>query len=343
MEKMRAVVQHAAFDFRVELVDKPVPGPLEAVIQIEASGICAGDRIMYEGKAPWGIHDGEIPGHEYVGVITQTGEGFTEKYGLDLGDRCLAEVQIPCGECYCCRGGFYNLCDNPNGFLGGGWAEYMLLRCGAIIHRVPKNIDKLCAATIEPLSCGAYAVERAGVGMADTVVVAGMGIIGLAALQFAKLHTPYRLIALSATDASLAIARSFGVDAAINVLTENAPERIRELTGGVGCDVFIECSGVASSVSIGLDALKKRGRLAVYGVYTRNGDLNLNEISQNKELTLIGGHLSPNTMPYVIRCLEQGLVDPRPMITEVFKLDQFDEAINIRRKNPDSIKTLLVP
>ena len=94
MEKMRAVVQHAAFDFRVELVDKPVPGPLEAVIKIEASGICAGDRIMYEGKAPWGIHDGEIPGHEYVGIITQTGEGFAEKYGLDVGDRCLAEAGL---------------------------------------------------------------------------------------------------------------------------------------------------------------------------------------------------------------------------------------------------------
>lgn len=343
MEKMRAVVAHAAHDFRVELVDRPVAGPLEAVIKIEAAGICTGDRIMYEGKAPWGINDGEIPGHEYVGVIVETGEGFTEQYGLAEGDRCVAEVQIPCGECYCCRGGFYNLCENPNGFLGGGWAEYMLLRRGAVIHRVPKSIDKLHAAMIEPLSCGAYAVERASVGMADTVVVAGMGVIGLAALQFAKLHTPYRLIALSATDKSLGIAKKLGADETINVLAEDAPRRIRELTDGRGCDKYIECSGVASSAATGLAALKKRGTLVVYGVYTRLAELDLNEISQNKELTLIGGHLSPGTMPYVIRCLEQGLIDAGPLVSEVLPLDQFDEAVNIRKKNPDSIKTLLVP
>ena len=343
MGKMRAVVAHKAHDFQVETVDKPVAGPLEAVIKIEAAGICTGDRIMYEGKAPWGIKDGFIPGHEYVGVITDIGEGFTEKYGLGIGDRCLAEVQIPCGECYCCRGGFYNLCEKPDGFLGGGWAEFMLLRRGAVVHAVPNSIDKLCAATIEPLSCGAYAVERANVQMSDTVVVAGMGVIGLAALQFAKLHTPYQVIALSATNESLRIAKELGADATVHVLKENAADRIRELTNGIGCDVFIECSGVASSVSTGLDALKKRGKLVVYGVYTKHGDVDLNEISQNKELTLIGGHLSPNTTPYVIRCLERGLVDPRPMITEVFPLEDFDKAIDIRKTNPDSIKTLLVP
>ena len=127
------------------------------------------------------------------------------------------------------------------------------------------------------------------------------------------------------------------------MLAEDAPRRIRELTDGRGCDKYIECSGVASSVATGLVALRKRGTLVVYGVYTRLAELDLNEISQNKELTLIGGHLSPGTMPYVIRCLEQGLIDAGPLVSEVFPLDQFDEAVNIRKKNPDSIKTLLVP
>lgn len=340
---MRAVVAHGTRNFKVENVAKPIPGPDEVLIRIEAAGICAGDRILFEGKAPWGEAHGEIPGHEYVGVVTALGIGAGKKYGLAIGDRCLAEVQVPCGQCPCCRAGYYNLCDDLDGFLGGGWAEYMLLRKNAIIHKVPKSIDKLHAAMIEPLSCGAYAAGLASIGMGDTVVVAGMGAIGLAALQFARLKTPYRLIALSATDKSLNIAREYGVKDVINVLTEDAPTRVRELTDGMGCDVFIECSGIASSAATGLDCLKKRGRLVLYGVYTRNGDINLNEISQNKELTVIGGHLSPGTMPYVIKCLEEGLIDPQPMISEVFPLERFDEAIHIREINPDSIKTLLVP
>lgn len=343
MEKMKAVVEHAPFDFRIEQVDRPTAGPLEAVIRIEAAGICAGDRVMYEGKAPWGINDGEIPGHEYVGIVTELGEGTAEKYGLAVGDRCTAEVQIPCGECASCKRGYFNLCEDVSGFLGGGWAEYMLLRRGAVIHKVPKSIDKLEAAMIEPLSCGAYAVERAGVRMKDMVVVAGMGAIGLAALQFARLRNPYRLIALGTTPENLALAQRLGADAAVNVRTENAVERVRELTDGLGCDVFIECSGAAASAATGIQALRRRGRMMVYGVYTQQGALDLNEIGQNKELTITGGHLSPGMMPYVIQCLDRKMIDAKPLVTDVFPLDRFDEAIRVRKTKRDSIKTILIP
>ena len=97
METMKAIVQHAPFDFRLERVPKPAAGPGEVVLRIEAAGICAGDRIMYQGKAPWGISPGEIPGHEYVGVVEELGEGAAECHGLSLGERCTAEVRFPAG------------------------------------------------------------------------------------------------------------------------------------------------------------------------------------------------------------------------------------------------------
>ena len=109
METMKAIVQHAPFDFRLERVPKPAAGPGEVVLRIEAAGICAGDRIMYQGKAPWGISPGEIPGHEYVGVVEELGEGAAECHGLSLGERCTAEVQIPCRNCAACRKGLFHL------------------------------------------------------------------------------------------------------------------------------------------------------------------------------------------------------------------------------------------
>lgn len=343
MRTMKAVVEHAPFDFQVEEVPVPSPGPLEVLIRIEAAGICAGDRVMYVGKAPWGIQDGEIPGHEYVGIVTQLGEGAGEYYQLAVGDRCTAEVQIPCGHCDACRRGLFHLCEDGSGFLGGGWAEYMLLRRGALIHKVPKTIDKIEAAMIEPLSCGAYAVERAGVRMQDTVVVAGMGAIGLSALQFARLRNPYRLIALGTSPFNLDLAKRFGADEAVNVRTEDAAARVRELTGGLGCDVFIECSGAADSAATGLQALRRRGRMMIYGVYTKTAQLDLNEVGQNKELTILGGHLSPGMMPYVIACLEKGWIHPRPMATDIFALEEFSKAIEVRKVNRNSVKTILIP
>lgn len=343
MEMMNAIVQHAPFDFRLERVPKPSAGPLEVVLRVEAAGICAGDRTMYQGKAPWGINPGEIPGHEYVGVVEELGEGAGELYGLAPGERCTAEVQIPCLGCGACRKGWFHLCEGVSGFQGGGWAEYMLLRRGAVIHKVPKSIHKLDAAMIEPLSCGAYAVERAGVEMKDTVAVAGMGAIGLAALQFARLRNPYCLIALGTSDENTSLAKEFGADEAIDVRQEDAAARIRELTGGAGCDVYIECSGSPASAETGMAALGRRGRLMVYGVYTKTAAVDLNEIGQNKELTILGGHLSPGMMPYVIRCLETGRIHPRKMATDIFPLEAFGAAINIRKARPGSIKTILVP
>lgn len=343
MKTMKAIVQHAPLDFTLEQVPIPEPGPLEVLIKIEACGICTGDRTMYFGKAPWPIVDGEIPGHEFVGIVEKLGEGSAEKYDLKIGDRVTAEVQCPCYECAYCKNELYHLCEDESGFIGGGWAEYNLLPEGSLIHKVPHHLDKLEAALTEPLSCGAYAAELGQIKNSDTVVVSGMGIIGLGTLLFVRRYKPKRIIALSATKVSLKIASDYGSDAVINVLEENTAAKIQEMTDGLGCDVYIECSGVASAVQTGLDALKKRGRMVIYGVYPKPGELNLNQISQNKELTIQGGHLSPGCWDMTIQCLADKEFDLKPLISEVFSLEEFDEAINIRSKNPDSIKTILVP
>lgn len=342
-QTMRAVVQRGIRHYPVEDVPIPEPGPGEALIRVEAAGICAGDRVTYQGLAPWGIDIGVIPGHENVGIVVALGDGAGEAMGIALGDRVTAEVQIPCGTCPYCRKGYFNLCEDYSGFLEGGMAQYMLLRRGTLVHKVPKNIDRLCAAMIEPLSCGAYAVERAAVEMKDTVVVSGMGTIGLAALQFAKLRNPLRIIALGTNEFNMGLAEEYGADAVLNAKDPDVAEQIRTLTDSLGCDVFIECAGAPASAETGIAALRKRGRMMIYGVYTANASVDLNEIGQNKELTITGGHLSPGMMPYVIDCLARGRIHPEKIATDVFPLEEAEAAMNVRAVNPHSIKAILVP
>ena len=258
MDKMKAIVVYGTRDFKVEMVDKPRAGAGEVIIQIEAAGICAGDRAMYFGTAPWGeIQEPIVLGHEYVGIVTELGENAAGEIGLQIGDRCLAELQIPCRKCYYCKNGLTHLCTDFSGFLEGGWAEYMRLRRGAVIHKVPKTIDSLSAAMIEPLSCSAYAVERANVSMKDTVVISGMGAIGLGMIQFTRLKNPYRLIGLDINDEMLAVAKKLGADYVFNPLSDDDKTSINDLTGGIGADIFIEASGNSDSIRTGMEVLRK--------------------------------------------------------------------------------------
>ena len=185
---MKAIVAYGAKDYRFCEVDTPKVGEGEILIKIEAAGICASDRAVYMGGDPWGgIESPRVPGHEFVGTVEEIGPGAEEK-GFVRGDRVTAECIMPCGKCYYCKKGLYHLCDDENGFLEGGFAEYMLLPKNALIHKVSKDIPAVEAALCEPLSCSAYAVNQTGMGMEDTVVISGLGAIGMGMLQFALLQ-----------------------------------------------------------------------------------------------------------------------------------------------------------
>lgn len=341
--KMKAIVSHGAKNFVPELVDRPIPKPGEVLIQIEATGICAGDRLTWSGNAPWGPPaDGLITGHEYVGRIVEFGSaGDAER--LPIGSRITAEIQVPCGSCYYCCNGLPHLCADEKGLIMGSWAEYMVLPKGAVIHKVPESIDRLEAALIEPLACASHAVERADISLKDTVVISGMGAIGLGAVQFARMKNPYRLICLDVNDQMLETAKKLGAEYTFNPLKENAAESILALTDGLGADIYIETSGNTVSLANGFDVLRKRGRLVAYGVYGKKAELDFNLVSEYKELEIRGGHLSPGCYPFVIKALENGTINAKALITGVYSFDDFEKAIYAKQNDSFSIKTVLVP
>jgi L-iditol 2-dehydrogenase len=342
METMNAVVVHDGQTFHYEKIEKPHAGPGELVLEIEAAGICAADRKIYSGEHPWELPDRYIPGHEYVGRVTEMGPG-AEAAGLELGDRVTAEIVVPCRTCWYCHQGLYHLCDEP-GTCVGAWAEYLKVPAGAIIHRVSESLSAAEAVLVEPLACSIHGVELAEIGLRDTVVIGGLGAIGMGMLQVARLKSPRHIVGLDLDDDLLDIAQKLGADHTLNPAETDVDAHIRELTHGRGCDIYIEASGSPASISTGLQVLRKAGRLVIFGVYGRQAEVDFNQISEFKELTVRGGHLSPNTYPSAIRLLEEEAVDASSMVTHTFPLFEFEEAIAVKGKaGATSIKTVLTP
>lgn len=340
---MMAVVVHAGDQFAYEEVERPEAGQGELVLRIEAAGICAADRKIYNRNHPWQLPDPYFPGHEYVGQVVEMGDGAAERPGLALGDRMIAEIPIPCRQCWFCHHGLYTHCDNP-GACVGSWAEYMRIPAGAIIHPVPDDLAPEQGAIIEPLACSVHAVNLARIQLADVVVVAGLGAIGMGILQVARLKTPRALVGLDVDDGLLEIAARLGADSVLNPLRDDVPAALKVLTDGRGPDIYIEASGSVASLRTGLDVLRKAGRLVVYGVYGQDATLDFNLVSEFKELEIIGGHVSPNTYPLAIKYLAEGLIDWTAMVTHTFPLARFEEAIEAKNQpGVPSIKTLLIP
>ncbi len=342
METMKAVVVHDGHEFRYETIERPRAGVGDLVIEVEAAGICAADRKIFSGHHPWELPERYIPGHEYVGRIRQLGEGL-ETAGFRLGDRVTAEIVVPCRTCWFCQSGLYHLCDRP-GTCVGAWAEYMRIPQGAIVHRVPEELPAVEAALVEPLACSIHGVELGDIGLRDTVVIGGLGAIGMGMLQVARLKNPRHLIGLDLDDDLLEVARDLGADGAFNPARDDVEGEIRGLTEGRGCDVYIEASGSPASITTGLRLLRKAGRLVIFGVYGRRAEVDFNQISEFKELTVRGGHLSPNTYPSAIRLLTEKRIDAPAMVTGTFPLSHYEEAIAVKgRAGMTSIKTVLIP
>jgi erythritol/L-threitol dehydrogenase len=352
---MLAVRTHAPRDYRVEEVPVPEPGPGELLIEVGACGICASDmKCFLGGPLFWG-EDGKggylegpcIAGHEYAGRVVAFGPGAAEKHGVALGDRIVAEQIVPCGVCRFCRNGQYWMClpHQIFGFkrtLNGGMARYNLFPEKSLVHRVPDSLSEGQAAYIEPLACAWHAVERGEIKPGDTVVICGVGNIGLCMLQIARLYGPAQLVALDAKEYRLDLARQLGADVAIDVTKEDAVQRVRDLTDGYGCDVYIEASGNPAGVVQGLQMIRKLGTFVEFSVFNEPSTVNWTVVGDTKELTIHGSHLGPYCYPKAIRALADGRVNVEPLLADAYPVTDFDRAMEASLSG-GVLKNLIVP
>jgi len=357
-QTMKAVICHGPLDYRLEERPLPVIDEDEILVKIEACGICAGDIKSYHGAAmfwgggvlpPW--NDAPVvPGHEFIGRVVAIGDRAGAKTGLKLGDRAIAEQIVPCGECLYCRTGKHWMCEKQNIYghqkeiADGGMAEYMRYGKRSIVHKVPDHIPAREAAMIEPLSCSVHTVFRANIGFNDVVVVAGMGPIGLCKLQLAKLKNPRLLIAIDPKPKRLELAKELGADVVIDPTAEDAVAKVKDLTGGYGCDIYIHNSGHPSGVIQGLKMIRKLGTFVEFSVFSGETSVDWSIIGDRKELNIAGSHISGlEGYAVAIDFLDRGIIKVDRIVTHDFKLDDFAEAFALAEKGDTSIKVVLVP
>lgn len=351
---MKAVVCNGPMDYEVGEVADPRPGEGEAVIRVEAVGICASDVKCYHG-APmfWGddtrdpyVEAPVVPGHEFVGVVEHIDDAARARWGVEPGDRVVAEQIVPCEECRYCQRGLYWLCRRNDIFgfhqaTNGAMAEYLLLPAKARVHPISASLPAAHAAFAEPLSCSLHAVERGEVGPDDVVVVAGLGPIGLGMIVGAAERGPARLIGVDADPVRLEVARLCGADTTIDIREGDAVEVVRELTDGYGCDVYFEATGQPAGVLQGLAMLRKLGRFVEYSVMREPVTVDWTIIGDSKELDVRGAHLGPHCWPAAVELLEAGRVPLQRIVTHRLPVTEVHRGLDLVANGRESIKVVL--
>ena len=352
-DTMIAVRNYGPKDYRLETVPRPHAGPGEVIIKVDATGICGSDGKCYQGgemfygEDPW-VKTPVTPGHEFFGTVVELGDGAAEMHGLTIGDKAIAEQIVPCHACRYCKRGEYWMCEKHDiyGFqkdvADGAWAEYMRFGANALVHKVPADMSLEAGTLIEPLACAIHAVDRGDVQLGDTVVLAGAGTLGLLMLQVLKLKNPGQLIVTDKNPARLEQARTYGADVTINVAEEDPVARIKELTDGYGCDVFIEATGYPAAVEQGLAAIRKLGTMVIFGVFGSPVTTDWSVIGDRKELDVLGAHLGPYRYPLAIDYLHRGIVDAKAMVTHRMPLEDFQKGIDTLLAG-QGVKIMLVP
>jgi threonine dehydrogenase-like Zn-dependent dehydrogenase len=353
---MQAVRVYGIQDYRLEEVPVPSVGPGEVLVRVLATGICASDAKTYWGARVWGsdqipayIRTPVVPGHEFVGRVVAMGEGAEDKYGLAVGDLAVSEQIVPCWKCRFCQRGQYWMCQQHDiyGFIQeraeGSWAEYMKFPANALNYKVPSDLKPEHAALVEPLACAIHAVERGEIQLGDVVVIAGMGPIGMCMLQIARLKSPGTLIALDLQPRRLALAGELGADLALNPGEEDVVQRVLDLTGGYGCDVYIEATGASPAVVQGLKMIRRLGTFVEFSVHARPVAVDWSIIGDAKELNVHGSHLGPYCYPNAIRYLADGTIAADQIVTHTLPLAEFERGLELVHDQGESLKVVLIP
>ena len=341
---MNAVVKVERGIGKIELKDvpEPVAGPGQVKIEIKAAGICGTDLHIWHDESPY--RPPVVLGHELSGVIAELGEGVV---GLKVGDRVTSETAgVVCGTCVYCRAGHYNLCIDRLGIgsgIDGAFARYCVVR-NDIVHVLPEEIDFASGALCEPLSCCVHGViEQTAVAAGDLVVIHGAGVIGLLSLQVAKAEgCRVVVLGLSADEERLKLARRLGADETVNVEEADVGQIVKGMSGGIGADVVLECSGAEPAASLGLEIIRKRGKFTQMGLFGHPIRIDFEKVAY-KELQATGSFSQKRTAwKRALMLLKEGTVKTAPLVTHRFPLKCWKEAFE-RLEAREGGKILLIP
>ena len=363
----------------VERFPYPDVGPGAVLMKIEYSGICGTDKHTFRGETkqyagtPNEI-DIEFPlicGHENVGVVAETGGTVLDSEGVPLrsGDRIVPAANVACGTCFFCRGGFpYYACERLEDYgnslnaarpphLFGGWAEYLYLLPGTPLFRVPDELPSEIAVLTEEMSvthgldtARLLAADLRGPRLGETLVVYGVGPLGLCHLIKARLLGFGEIVAIDRLPHRLEVAGTFGASLLLNVTETDAADRlarVRELTGGRGADIVVDATGVATALPECLRMVRYGGTVVEAGAFVDMGPSAINPsadlCARNVSLLGIGGERSDFYLPTMRMMARNAARLPfEQFVSHRMPLERAAEAIELAQGN-ESMKVVFAP
>jgi D-arabinose 1-dehydrogenase-like Zn-dependent alcohol dehydrogenase len=328
-------------DLRLSDLPEPVPGPEDIVVRVRACGMCQTDIKLVSGQLGRSIKLPHVPGHEVAGEVAALGKDVR---GLALGDKGVAFHIVPCGVCELCLTGRENLCTSITriGFeLPGGFAEYVAMPAANFCTFESDMAFDRMAILPDAVATPYHALGRlARLGMGNTVLIIGLGGLGIHAVQLA-LGMGAMVIGADVNEKAIELAKSFGLGRTTNPLKEDSAAKLRDLTGGKGVDLIIDGVGRKESVDWSLSCLKKGGHYYSLG-YDPVNAVCFNMLNvHNNEWSIHGVKATTRQeLREVISIVERGLL--RPYVSKTLPLEGANEGLAAIKKGQTLGRTVLV-
>jgi 2-desacetyl-2-hydroxyethyl bacteriochlorophyllide A dehydrogenase len=329
---MKALIIEKPGTARIQTVPVAPVGEKDVRIKVKASGICGTDVHIFRGEY-LGSYP-VIPGHEFSGVIEETGGMVTR---FKVGDRVAIEPNISCGNCHSCLNNRQNFCENWDGVgvtLSGGMAEYAVVPEKAVFNI--GELPFLSGAFVEPLSCVLHGVERARFRLADKVLILGAGPIGVLLSKAIQLQGASEITQVDLNQSRLELAQKSGAAKVCTSLDELKKDSF---------DVVVDASGSTILMERALDFVRRGGTVLWFGVPKRDAKLQLPAFTIfEKGVYLLSSYTSVRNSIQAVALLENGKIDVAPLISHQLPLEDFVKGVETIEKGVEGVlKVVILP
>ena len=325
---MKAIVQTGAEQVEVQEREQPTPGPNEVLVEVHSAGLCGSDAhaYKYDGGYEW-IPIPRIMGHEYSGRVAAIG---AEVDRFTVGQKVIEEPIHHCGQCFQCKNGQYNVCQNfsiTGMHTDGAYAEYTVVD-QRFLHEIPDSVSLRDAAVTEPTSIATRAVfDQSTTTPGDNLLVEGPGPIGVMIAVVADSLGANVVVSGLEKDTGyrLPLLEELGIDTA-NVQEQDLEDVTEARTDGIGFDVVFDVTGHRSGLEEGLDLVRKGGQIVMVGIP--------NEESSVFMAPAVRGEIEVNTsygstwrnFEQALRLMGRGAIDIEAIIDSSYDVDDPERA-----------------
>ncbi len=344
-EKMTAAVLYGKRDVRIEQIPIPRVGPGEVLVRIKAALTCGTDLKVYrQGFHARMIVPPAVFGHELAGVVEEVGHGVES---FSPGMRVVSANSGPCNKCFFCQRHLANLCEDLQ-FINGAYAEFIkiperIVRQNLLI--LPDSLSFHEAALVEPLACVLRAIDETGIVDGDTVVVVGMGPIGLMFVQTLK-SIGANVVAVGRRSSQLAQAERMGADHVLDSSQTNVVDMVRRITdGGRGADVVIEAVGTTETWQQAMAMVRRGGTINLFGGCPSGTHIPLDTtLIHYSEITIKASfHHTPRHIREALDCIHKGQVRALQLITGEEKLASLRIVMERLLNRNGDLKIAIIP